>query len=395
MRFSELIAPVTAERFMSDFYGHKPLHVPSSAECPRAAMISWTRMNDLLSLRSHWTEANIKLIMNSRPVSPEHYIREVDTLGGTVRRADLAKVDLFMAMGASLVANSVEDVSPEVRAVISSLGDQFSARAGANIYCSFKDVQAFASHCDLHEVFAVQCEGEKVWNIYENRAAAPVEALTGADAQAIIDRAKGRILHQVRMRPGDLLYIPRGYYHDALASSGASLHVTFSVTPLNGRILFRLLEEAAVQDAAFRDYLPDAREANGVRLEERLADLAGRISALVTSNSFKTTVATRQRMLCDPNYQAQLPSRPNLDFYARSDRQAVFEADASGERLKVGGTRIPLGTHGAAAEWLLGRRAFSLQELFATYPHMDQDSLRALVGALERAGAIFAYTPEL
>jgi ribosomal protein L16 Arg81 hydroxylase len=305
MRFSELIAPVTAERFMSDFYGHKPLHVPSSAECPRAAMISWTRMNDLLSLRSHWTEANIKLIMNSRPVSPEHYIREVDTLGGTVRRADLAKVDLFMAMGASLVANSVEDVSPEVRAVISSLGDQFSARAGANIYCSFKDVQAFASHCDLHEVFAVQCEGEKVWNIYENRAAAPVEALTGADAQAIIDRAKGRILHQVRMRPGDLLYIPRGYYHDALASSGASLHVTFSVTPLNGRILFRLLEEAAVQDAAFRDYLPDAREANGVRLEERLADLAGRISALVTSNSFKTTVATRQRMLCDPNYQAR------------------------------------------------------------------------------------------
>ncbi len=65
------------------------------------------------------------------------------------------------------------------------------------------------------------------------------------------------------MRPGDVLYLPRGWYHDALAVDGPSLHVTLSVTPLYGRILFRLLEPAAMQDPAFRAWLPPADRDGG------------------------------------------------------------------------------------------------------------------------------------
>ena len=28
--------------------------------------------------------------------------------------------------------------------------------------------QAFAPHFDTHDVFALHCQGEKMWNIYEN-----------------------------------------------------------------------------------------------------------------------------------------------------------------------------------------------------------------------------------
>ena len=51
---------------------------------------------------------------------------------------------------------------------------EFAARASANVYCSFKGVQAFQTHYDLHDVFAVQAEGEKTWRIYESRADTPV-----------------------------------------------------------------------------------------------------------------------------------------------------------------------------------------------------------------------------
>ncbi|WP_204265387.1 JmjC domain-containing protein, partial [Enterobacter hormaechei] len=83
----------------------------------------------------------------------------------------------------------------------------------------------------LHEVFAIHCVGEKRWRIYANRAENPLAPLEGDDAQARIDAAKGPVLMDVTLRPGDVLYIPRGYFHDALASSAESLHLTIGIAP--------------------------------------------------------------------------------------------------------------------------------------------------------------------
>jgi hypothetical protein len=43
-------------------------------------------------------------------------------------------------------------------------------RSAPTPICSFGGVRALATHFDLHDVFAVQIEGEKVWRLYENRA---------------------------------------------------------------------------------------------------------------------------------------------------------------------------------------------------------------------------------
>jgi lysine-specific demethylase/histidyl-hydroxylase NO66 len=276
MRFEDLIAPMSAEEFLGDWYGKRPLHV-SAGNAEVSGLIGWRKLNELLGLPSHWSEANIKLIYNGIPVAPDLYLDEVETLGGVVRRANPAKVEIFLQMGATLLAGAVHEISPEVLALAASLSERFAGRTEANAYCSFKGVQALASHFDVHEVFAIQCEGEKMWNLYENRANAPIEGLRGDNAQAMIDASKGRVAMQVRMRPGDLLYIPRGFCHDALASSGASLHVTFSVTPLDGRALFRMLEEEAILDPAFREYLTDARGSDVRDLTEQLASLGERL----------------------------------------------------------------------------------------------------------------------
>jgi hypothetical protein len=195
------------------------------------------------------------------------------------------------------------------------------------------------------------------------------------------------------MRPGDLLYIPRGFYHDALAAEGASLHVSFSLLPLTGRILFPLLEEMAVEDAAFRAYLPDAREEEGRPLAARLEELGQRIQALLGSARFRAELARRQRALVRAETGFGLPERRKLDFYARTERQATVDAGPDGAIIACGGTRLDAGPLGPAAEWMLGRRGFALQELFACHPADDEDALRALTAALEQAGLIRAYQP--
>ena len=395
MHVRDIVAPVPLDRFDAEVFGREPLYVPAGKAGRAKAPIDWSRMNALLALRSHWSKGNIELILNSRAVQPDLYLEEVETLAGRVRRSDPAKVQLFLGMGASLVANALEDVSPGARALTVALSDHYSGRAGANAYCSFKSIQAFASHCDLHEVFAIQCEGEKVWRIYRNRASSPVEPLAGEDAQAIIDAVKGPVLLEVCMRPGDVLYIPRGFYHDALATSEASLHVTLSLAPLTGRYLFRLLEELAIEDPEFREYLPDARANGGGALAARMEALSSRVSVLMRSNRFAAAIGERQRQLADRDAPYDMPVRQSLQFYARTAMPVEARSGPDGVTLICGGAERLHESLQAPIEWVLNRPAFALQELYANFAHVEPSRLRALVAELEQCGLIRPYSPGL
>ncbi len=394
MRFQELIAPLSTEEFLRDWYGKRPLHNPAGSAKLRG-LLGWDKLNQLLRLPSHWSEANIKLIFKGVPVAGELYLENVDTLAGVVRRANPAKVDVYLQMGATLLAAAVHEISPEVLALATSLSEQFAGRAEANVYCSFKGIQALTSHFDVHEVFAIQCEGEKVWNLYENRATAPIEGLRGENAQAVIDASKGRVAAQVRMRPGDMLYIPRGFCHDALASSGASLHVTLAVTPLDGRALFRMLEEEAILDPAFREYLPDARRSDKEELAERLTLLGERMMRIMTSRGFAAKLGDRQRQLIERNVAFTLPERRRLDFYARSQQPVELRREECTTLIASGGRSLSLESAGRAAEWILDQSGFSLQQLAATFPYLDEAELKGLVQTLEGMGIIFAYEPQI
>jgi hypothetical protein len=85
----------------------------------------------------------------------------------------------------------------------------------------------------------------------------------------------------------------------------------------------------------------------------------------------------------------------------------VFAVQCEGEKLwtiyenraasRVEPLEGEIGLHGlsAASEWLLGRPAFSIQELHARFRWVDEAEIRALVGSLERLGLLFPYTPAL
>lgn len=385
--FADIIAPLTPEAFFRDHYGKRPVHIPASGRSRAArAVLDWAEFGALLGIQSHWTEPNIRLILNSQPITPDFYMDEAVGMVGTVRRASAAKVELFLAMGASMVANAVHEISAPVRRFGATLSDTFAGKMGANAYCSFKDIQAFNSHYDLSEIFAVHCEGEKVWRLYEGRAEEPVTPPQGPDAQQRIDRAKGRVMAEVRMRPGDLLYMPRGWYHDALASSEAALHVTYAVTPLYGRILFRLLEEEAMRDPAFRAYLPDGRAEEGRPLADRLRDLGRRIARLAESPAVRDALLDRQQALVERDAPVALPERPVLRWYAATGRPHRLERGDAGWTLHAGADVRPLGRLGDAAAWALSRPAFSRQEVAARFPALPEDGVAALCALLLSAG---------
>lgn len=391
MDFAEFLAPMPVETFIADHYGKRPVQI--RGESPRAGLLSMKRLEELFAIRPHWTGDNLKLILNSRPILGEHFLEHPQT-GRAARRADPAKIELFLRMGASLVGDHIEDIDAGVRDAAAMLSEQFAGTAGANVYCSFKGIRAFNSHCDLHEVFAVQLEGEKVWQIYENRADSPVETIQGPNAQAIIDQAKGRVMMTVQMQPGDLLYIPRGYFHDALADTAASLHLTFGIAPLNGRYIFKLLEEMATRDARFRAYLPDGRS-DAAALRSHLGELGDALGALVRSPLFETELTNRQRGLVMRAEGVDLCRQEKLDHYAATGNPAEVERRHEGAILRHAGDEESLGPLGEPVEWVIGQQAFSRQQLMAHFKWLSEAEVRRITELVTRLGLFTPYEPQL
>lgn len=374
--FDDFLAPVTRETFRRDYLGRKPLHIPADGGGPKKAeVLPWATFNGLLDQSSIWTPSSLKMVFNSEPIDPSAYCSPVHIHGGLRSQPQPGKMAGLLSMGASLIAEDVQYLTPPLKAVARMLGREFAGLVAANVYCSFQGVQAFGPHFDLHDVFAVQTQGEKVWRLYANRADAPTSYPDLGDERQTrtwLDQTKGALTAEIRMRPGDVIYLPRGWYHDALAVDGASLHVTFSVTPLYGKVLFRLLEDAAMKDPAFRAWLPSAQDQNGEALSSVLADLGRRLAELAAGPSIRDEVAMAQQRLQPRDADFLLPERTALTMLHRTGRAAP----------NVGG----LGAQ--VVEWVMTQHQVALEDLIAQFDFIPEATVREAVAQCETSGAL-------
>jgi ribosomal protein L16 Arg81 hydroxylase len=385
MNFAEFIAPLDAGTFRSQYYGRRPVHIRGEGVA-RSDLLPWARFNDMLAITPYWTEDSLKLYFKSRAALRENYCDTAELRPGASAPVNPAKAKALMGLGASLIANHLHRVCPPVGAVARVLALEFAARTFANVYCSFKGVQAFQTHFDLHDVFALQTEGRKTWRIYEARADAPVAPVPpGDEGEKFLNATRGKLLFEAEMKPGDVLYLPRGQYHDALTGSEASLHVTFGVSPATGLALFKLLEKAVTQESAFRAYLPDARDRPG--LHEHLEKLGSRIRDVLVSPAFAQDVLNSQRDLAGTAADYQLPSQPKPSWYSTALRARLVRRDR-GYAVTFEGGEIALGATYPTIEWMLQQRMFSLEDAIARQPHVDRQELQGDLRRLLNAGVL-------
>jgi ribosomal protein L16 Arg81 hydroxylase len=285
-----LLAPHDAETFFRDYFGKQHLHVKGSAE-RSAAIMTLPGLNALMSMTSVWSPQTLKLFVDRNPVPVADYCARALALGGdgTALRPDPDLVQDWISKGASVILNDIDALASGVRQFANELQEATGGRSQANLYFSMAQRQAFGPHCDVHEVFAVHCHGEKVWNIYENREDTPINHPSFQFGDAERARRAGKVAEQVRMQPGDLLYIPRGRYHDALASENGALHIAFGVTLPKALDLLAIIWEAAVQDPSLRADLP--HKADGEALGKLLKQVGKKVEAILGSKAAQQAAA--------------------------------------------------------------------------------------------------------
>lgn len=382
MDFAGFIVPFDEQRFVEQHFDQLPLHIAGGQAGDRARLVDFETFLGWLELVPQWQTGRLKMIMDSRPVAAEHYSATREAAQGAVFRPDRVLVESMMALGASAVADGVEDISADVRRCCAMLGRRFAAKPGANLYVSHSGVQAFASHCDPHEVFAVQCEGRKLWRIYGARADSPTQATLLTD-QSLIDKVKGPVIMEVMMEPGDLLYIPRGFYHDAMAQGGRSIHLTFAVQPLHGLGALDLLRDLAMTRPAMRRYIPSAAEPEA--LAAHLEVLNAEIAELLRSRAFCEDIAVRQRTMASPIAQA---TGADDCLLVRTSVPCSVKQPLDGSYLEIGSHRRDAGLLSDTARWIFAQTAFTPAQCIARFCHHPASDVEALIDDLLRIGAL-------
>ena len=289
--FADLIAPISEEEFFAEYHDQKPLHIPAPAPDKLDDVMTWNVLSEILNMTAIWNYRNLKLYLDTEAIPVEKYCRPaIDRNDLQSMQPDAAKVKSWLRRGASIVANDIDTLTPGLIAVTDTLERRLGAKVQSNLYCSWQTHQAFPTHFDTHEVFALHVAGEKIWNIYEGRLENPIanDAYKNVD-DAFNEKNRGALREAITLRPGDVLYIPRGQYHDALASSEGCIHLSFGVTHVIGIDVMTLLFEHALADPAIRSNIPLVGRGDDVR-RAWIDNLVDRVAKIGKSQVFQSSV---------------------------------------------------------------------------------------------------------
>ncbi len=282
LSFADIISPVDPTEFHERFRGAAPLHIEGTPDKYAGAM-SWDLLTDILNQTAIWTPSKLKLVLDTRVLTAQEYCTVGHLPDGNQGLViDMAKVREWLARGASIVLNDVETFTPGMKAISAALGVEPGGKVQGNLYCSWKEHQAFPVHYDTHDVFALQVAGEKRWRIYGRHFKDPINHPTFKQIdQSFHEQHKGPLSMEFVMKPGDMVYVPSGFYHEALAESDGTIHVSFSVVPMIGLDVISAIFERAVMDDVFRQAIPHLSVRDGKATEEHLMRLAGRFRELL------------------------------------------------------------------------------------------------------------------
>ena len=164
------------------------------------------------------------------------------------RTADVERVLAEFEAGATIVIQGLHLNRAETAAFCRALEGALGHPVQANAYYTPRGSQGLAVHHDTHDVFVLQIAGEKRWLVYEPVLELPLKeqryrAELGGPGEPVIDTVLG---------PGDTLYLPRGWLHEARTSEVDSLHLTVGIN------VYTWLD-------AFHDALSDVEDDLGFR----------------------------------------------------------------------------------------------------------------------------------
>lgn len=248
-----LLAPISVDSFRKEYWEKTPLLIERSQENYFYNILNYRKIDNILS-QIRFDQGDIRLAYNEEIVFEYKYLRP-NARGEAF--VDIDKVYDFYNGGATIVLDNFEKYCYELAVLCSSFNQAGLGpfkEVFTNIYITPKDSQAFDLHYDDQEVFILQLEGEKEWNVYNSLIPLPLED----QYEEIPKETDEAPVLSTTLRKGDLLYLPRGYMHEVRSTPDAnSIHATIAVYPFTWHdFLTKLIKNKGLSEVELRKSLP-------------------------------------------------------------------------------------------------------------------------------------------
>jgi lysine-specific demethylase/histidyl-hydroxylase NO66 len=222
-----MIDPVSTDEFFKDYFEKKPLLTPAVATKPFEPILTKADIEQFISKQSlvYGADINVTNVIDGLRQTMDLY--EDPNEPSVV--ADSKDVWSNVGSGCSLRLLCPHKHSDPVHKLLSTLEVTFGCMVGANAYLTPMASQGFAPHYDDVDVFICQQEGSKRWRVYEPFAKSETLPRTSSGDYNPEDMPKPHL--DTTLNPGDCLYLPRGWVHQAVTTVNTthSLHLTVSV----------------------------------------------------------------------------------------------------------------------------------------------------------------------
>ncbi|MFJ1931600.1 cupin domain-containing protein [Kitasatospora sp. NPDC086801] len=335
---------------------HRSYAVFPAEDADTATLLSWDDLNSILATH-RLDPPRLRLSKDGQAVPVGWYSTPSTNRRGVAwNRLHPAQLHAQLAEGASLVVDAIDEIHPPIRAAADALERFIGTPVQTNAYASWTEQEGFGRHWDDHAVVVVQQYGAKRWRLWEPTRQAP----TFRDVESP-EEPEGEPVADFVLHSGDILYLPRGWWHSVTADQGSeSLHLTFGLVAQTGATLLGWLVDELHESAAVRTDVPLHASAT-----EKAAYLADLRTAVLTALSNPDLIDRWAWSTGTTHFGRPAPSLPFVNAVP-PDREVTVQITAARAELtsSPGTGTVTLSAAGTA--WDFAERAVPALQILLT-----------------------------
>ncbi|MGO4002453.1 JmjC domain-containing protein [Pseudomonas fluorescens] len=189
--------------------------------------ITWKDANEIF----HYSDASsedLKLLLNGL-IPKSQYVEKYLEVGTVYHRLIKPIIYEYLKKGATLVANKIKH-SEKANQLSRQISLFTERQVVSSAYVALGNIESTPCHWDTRDVFAIQLIGRKKWTLYEPSMDSPVFTQQSKDYKDLHPCPTNPHM-EIILDEGDILYIPRGWWHNPVPLGEPTFHLSVGTFP--------------------------------------------------------------------------------------------------------------------------------------------------------------------